>query len=105
MKFEVGNTYSPGRPRGTKNKLCGAFMRDLLEAWERDGADCLRLLAKEDPGRLVAIVAGLMPKELEIGHSVLAELSDEELDAAILKLKSEIAQPLVIEAKPIKVAQ
>src|SRR5262245_55944179 len=104
MKFQAGNTYSPGRPRGTKNRLCGAFLRDLLEAWERDGADALRVLAKEDPGRLVAIVAGLMPKELEIGHTVLSELTDEELDAALAKLRSEIAQPVMIEAKPVKVA-
>ena len=59
MKFAVGNTYSPGRRAGARNRLSTAFLTDLAEAWERDGKNALRVMAKEDPSRFVTAVASL----------------------------------------------
>jgi hypothetical protein len=40
-QFESGHT---GRPRGTRNRLQADFLRDLAEAWARDGASALRVM-------------------------------------------------------------
>jgi hypothetical protein len=75
--FQAGHT---GRPTGTRNKLQADFLRDLAEAWARDGADALRVMIAEQPSDFVRVCASLMPREvsLDIGGP-LTELSDDEL--------------------------
>jgi hypothetical protein len=53
-----------GRPRGSRNVLSKAIIADFSEAWERDGAACLRIMAKEEPAKLVQIAAAILPKDV-----------------------------------------
>ena len=97
--FQPGHT---GRPRGTRNKLTGDFLRDLAAAWETDGASALKIMVKEEPSMFVRVVASLMPREvaLDIGGP-LTELSDDELQALLQHVRQERAK--VIEQRPVLV--
>jgi hypothetical protein len=53
-----------GRPRGARNVLSKAIIADFSAAWERDGEACLRIMAKEDPAKLVQIAAAILPKDV-----------------------------------------
>ena len=78
--FKPGQSGNPaGRPVGSRNRLQGAFLRDLAEAWEQHGRAALAIMVKEEPGQFVRVCAGLMPKEVSLDVSVLAGLTDEEL--------------------------
>ena len=63
-------------------------MRDLAEAWEREGKAALQIMLKEQPSKFVQVCASLMPKEvaLDVGGP-LAELTDEELREVLQAVK------------------
>jgi hypothetical protein len=95
-KFQPGQG---GRSKGARNKLQSGFLRDLAEAWEREGAAALRIMVKEEPSKFVQVCASLMPKEvaLDVGGP-LAELSDEELLEALQAVKELRARTIEAEA-------
>jgi hypothetical protein len=69
-----------GRRRGAKDKLQTDFLRDLADAWELEGVGALRIMVKEEPAKFVQVVAGLMPREVQMELAgPLGELSDQEL--------------------------
>ncbi len=64
--IKPGQVLNPaGRPKGSRNKLGEAFLADLLADWENYGAFALADCRKEDPARYCAIVASILPKELD----------------------------------------
>ena len=88
--FEKGREKTGGRAKGAKNRLSHAFLTALAEDFELHGIDALRITRTERPAEYIKIVAGLMPKELEIMDSRLTDLSDEELDVFIAKLRAQL---------------
>jgi hypothetical protein len=94
-KFQPGHS---GRPTGTRNKLQGDFLRDLSEAWARDGANALRIMIAEQPSDFVRVCASLMPREvaLDIGGP-LTELSDDELREALQAVRELRARTIEAE--------
>jgi hypothetical protein len=102
-RFEPGNSHG-GRPRGARNKLSRKFLEDLIKDWEENGAGAIKLMRMEDPAAYCRMFASLIPRELTIETSA-ADLSDEELDAMIQKLRAEtleamMPEPLLIDARP-----
>jgi hypothetical protein len=97
-KFLPGN---PGgaRPRGAKNKLAVSFLWALQKDFEEHGMDAIRICRLEDPTRYVAIIAQLMPKDLQIEHTRFGELGDEELDA-VLEYVRQMRAKLIEQSKP-----
>ena len=61
-KGESGNPV--GRPRGSRNKLKEAFLKNICEAWEKHGVVAIEKVAKDDPTAFVRVVASLLPKEI-----------------------------------------
>jgi hypothetical protein len=81
-QFKPGQSGNPkGRPRGSRNKLSEDFFRDLCNAWASYGKPALTTAAMTSPTEFVRVVAGLMPKDVEVvATQVRAErLSDNEL--------------------------
>jgi hypothetical protein len=72
-----------GRKRGAKNRLNWSFLSALADDFEQHGIEAIRICRVEKPDRYLQIVAGLMPKELEITETKLMEVPDDELDAFI----------------------
>lgn len=72
-RFQTGHKAAgPGRPVGARSRLGTAFLEDLAETWHTHGASALRRCAVEDPSQFCRIVAGLLPRhvDLAIEHSV-----------------------------------
>src|SRR5689334_10612506 len=69
MKFD-GSRPGPGRPKGSRNKLSEAFLRDFCEAWEERGKAALEAVATTDPSTFIKVAAQLLPAkiEAEVGH-------------------------------------
>jgi hypothetical protein len=95
--FEKGRPKSGGRAKGAKNRLSHAFLTALAEDFEQHGVETLQIARLERPVEYIKVVAGLMPKELEIMDSRLTDLSDEELDVFIAKLRAQLRSPGVEE--------
>ena len=53
-----------GRAPGTRNLLGKKILRDVAEAWERDGAASLKVLAKVDPGKFAQLGIAILPKDI-----------------------------------------
>ena len=88
-KIKPGEVRNPkGRPKGSRNKLSEAFLRDFLGDWEKHGAKAIRLARKKDPVAYLRVAAGLLPKDFNLNVSSEAELEkvlekfdDEQLEA------------------------
>ena len=65
--------------------------------FEQHGVEALKIARIEKPVEYIRIVAGLMPKEFEIMDSRLADLSDEELDVFIAKLRAQLRSPVATD--------
>ena len=97
MKFEPGNSYSKGRPKGARNKLAASVFSDVYEFLTEPAAfraseptkfrALLLTLFRESPRDLLRFIASIMPKELSIESSTVTELADEELDRMIEQLR------------------
>ena len=87
-KFKPGHPGGPGRPKGSRNRLNEDFLADLHEAWGQRGKQAL---AEASPDVLVKVVAGLLPKQVEVTRP-LESMTDEELAAAAEYLKAIVAQ-------------
>ena len=89
-EFQRGRSKTGGRAKGAKNRLSHAFLTALADNFEQHGIEALKIARIERPVDYIKVVAGLMPKELEIMDSRLTDLSDEELDVFIAKLRAQL---------------
>jgi hypothetical protein len=92
-----GMPVPTGRPRGSRNVLSRAIIADFSEAWERDGPACLRIMAKEDPAKLVQIAAAILPKDVLVSVEQVTpgnlDLADWALMLRVLDLVKQYADP------------
>jgi hypothetical protein len=80
-RFIAGNSGNGGRPRGARNKLGEAFVEALYEQWHTHGRAALERVIEEDPVAFLKLVAGLVPRQVEVTNRLLEQLSDKELGA------------------------
>jgi hypothetical protein len=91
--FVKGMTKIGGRRAGARNRLSQEFLTTLLAEFEKHGAEAVRICRVERPIEFVKIVAGLMPKEIDLHQdSQLSELSDTELEEFIEYARRRIAE-------------
>jgi hypothetical protein len=88
--FQKGMAKLGGRVKGSRNRISEAFLKDLAAEWEESGPLALKVMAKEEPGNFVKVVAALLPKEFSIEDNRLADLSDDELEILINELRAKV---------------
>jgi hypothetical protein len=96
--FEPGRAKTGGRLKGSRNKISEAFLKDLAAEWETSGPDALKVMAREEPGNFVRVVAALLPKEFTIEDNRLADLNDIELDNLINELRAKLRTAIIDHA-------
>ena len=101
--WRPGESGNPaGRPKGSRNKLAEDFIADLHESWQTHGKTAIERCVAERPDMYLKIVAGLLPKDVNLKVSNLDDLTDEQL---LNKLNSltEMARPLMARVGDIAV--
>ena len=91
--FVPGHNIRGGRKLGSKNRLQKRLLDDLVEAWERDGKDALKVMAKTDPSTFVKTCVGLLPREVLVGSAV-SELDDDELEQMLAFVREQLEQQM-----------
>jgi hypothetical protein len=78
-----------GRPKGSRNKLGEAFISALQADFREHGDEAIRRTREEKPAEYIKVLAGILPKEIEIRRP-LEDLSDDELVNAIELIRASI---------------
>jgi hypothetical protein len=97
----VGSGALPARPR---NRLSNTLIEDLTIAWERDGPDCLRIMAKEEPSKFAQLAFATLPRNvmLEVGTTLPGSL-DPETWGLLLRVLDVIQKCVAVETDPATV--
>lgn len=82
---------SPGRPKGSRNKLGEAFLADMLANWEEHGKETIEQVRVDKPDQYLKVVASILPKELNIKVNELDELNDEQLYRQFAAITAQLA--------------
>lgn len=87
--WEAGKSGNPaGRPKGSRTKLGEDFLAAMVADFEQHGPPAIVKVREERPHEYLKIIAGILPKELNVKTNAVEELSDDELAAAIAVLQS-----------------
>jgi hypothetical protein len=83
-----------GRPKGLRPKVNEAFLKDMLDSWEKHGKDAIERMVEKYPARYVQVMAALMDKHLHITTELdlVRNLSDEEIYERLARLRPAIEQ-------------
>jgi hypothetical protein len=68
-RFAKGNRLG-GRPKGSRNKLSEAFLRDFHATWIKRGKKALDEVALTDPQTFLRIAAVILPRALEVDGAI-----------------------------------
>jgi hypothetical protein len=81
-QFLPGHKSIGGRKKGSRNLLSERFLADLHNQWIKSGKAVLEAVAKEEPAVFLKVVAGVMPRLIDIDAavSVHSELTIEAKD-------------------------
>jgi hypothetical protein len=84
-----GQSGNPaGRPKGSRNRLGGAFVSDLYADWQQHGPAVIEQVRLSRPNDYLRVVASLVPREVEVEGWSIQELSDEALLDLIVALQA-----------------
>ena len=88
-RFVAGNNGG-GRPKGSRNKLGEAFVRDMQADWEQHGVATIARVREERPQDYLKVVASILPKDLNVNVNRTDDMTDDELIERIRSLDSAI---------------
>ncbi len=76
-RFRPGQSGNPaGRPKGARNRLAETFLEDAYAAWLEHGKQALETLARENPSGFCKLVAGLMPRNVNLNVGLGEQLAE-----------------------------
>ncbi|MCP4308747.1 MAG: hypothetical protein GY788_28505 [bacterium] len=100
-KFLPGNNGNPtGRPRGSKNKISENFLRELSADFEVHGKQAIQDCRTLDPVAYVRVVAGLLPKDVNLNLNPFDGVTNDELRAELQQLRPLIEREFAAAADP-----
>ena len=94
-RFVTGN-IGGGRKKGSRNKLGEAFCDDVYAEWQEHGRQALIDMREEKPGDFVKVVAGILPKEMNLRVGEFDELTDDQLARQLASIASQLARAGVV---------
>ncbi len=89
-RFLTGN-IGGGRPKGSRNRLGEQFLEALAQDFAEHGQEAIVACREEKSTEYVKVVAGLLPKELQVRTDPENELSDKEIADALEILREIVA--------------
>lgn len=89
--YKPGQSGNPrGRPKGSRNALGEDFLRALQQDFALHGASTIEKVREERPHEYLKLVAGILPKELNVNKNPVEDLTDEDLQALIEMLHRQV---------------
>src|SRR5262249_32514130 len=89
-RFLMGSIGGPGRPRGSRNKLAEDFIDKVYEDWQAHGATAITAMREQSPSKYCALIAALIPQHFKVEHEHSVLLSEEELRAKLLEIRTKL---------------
>lgn len=83
---------SPGRPKGSRNKLGEAFLQDMLADWSEHGVAAIQAVREEKPDQYLKVVASVLPKELNLRVNDFDDLTDDQLARQLAAVATQLAR-------------
>ena len=78
--------------KGTPRRLTAQLLDTLCADFETHGADAIRSCREEQPQGYLRLIAGLLPKELDLNDNRLKDIPDAELVTLIERFRERIAR-------------
>lgn len=91
IPFKAGAEWkgnARGRPKGSRNKLGEAFLADMHEAWLQRGRAAIEEVIETRPHEFLKVVAGILPKDVNLNVNGLSEIDDAELASCLASLRA-----------------
>ena len=82
---------SPGRPKGSRNKLAEAFTQALHDDFMEHGPKVIEAVRVEKPDKYLQVVASLVPKDVNLNITDHSEMTDDELAERVRQLAAQFA--------------
>lgn len=79
-----------GRPPGSRNKLGEAFISELHADFLENGAAVIKRLRAEDPKAYVNAIAKIIPKDLNLSVTPMADYTDQNLTVLNVSIQQTI---------------
>ncbi len=96
-----GQSGNPaGRPKGSRNKLSEDFVAALYDDFREHGSAAIAACRAEKPDVYVRVIAGILPKDVQLKVQSLDELTDDQLMCKLASL-TEMAKPLLAKLNSI----
>jgi hypothetical protein len=99
--FEKGN---PGRKPGSRNRISAKLLQIVFDHSQEPALPgsahtkltaSLEVMWKQRPIEYARLVAGLLPKTVDIADPTIADLNLEQTDAMLAQLRSRVLAPVV----------
>ena len=87
-----------GRPAGLRDRITSALLTELANDFEKHGAKAVVAVRETDPTGYLRVMAGLLPKEIELKRP-LEGVTDDKLAEAIDML-ADVIRAQVPQAPP-----
>jgi hypothetical protein len=78
--------------KGARNRLSHTFLEALQKDFAEHGEEAIKICRIERPAEYCKMVAGLLPRELDISHNTLTEIDDEQLTGFIEYIRLQLEQ-------------
>jgi Family of unknown function (DUF5681) len=98
-----GQSGNPaGRPKGSRNKLSEDFVAALYSDFQEHGSAAIAACRAEKPDVYVRLIAGILPRDVQLKVQSLDDLTDDQLMRKLAVL-TEMAKPLLAKLNSIDV--
>lgn len=102
-QFKPGQSGNPaGRTPGSRNKLGEDFINALQADFTENGKQAIETVRKDRPHEYLKVIAGILPKELNVTTTRVEEMSDDELADGIAALQAILAAQAAAEGSDQK---